>query len=205
MNKKSVKILINGVKMEFIETMYVKNGNILNLEYHIKRMRRTINYFKWKMENGKWKINHIIKNGEWRIRITYTQSEIKNIEYFPIKKREFKTFKLIEIDFDYSFKYTNRKLFSSLHSQFSTYDEFILVKNHLITDTTISNLAFFTGSEWLTPKYPLLKGTKREELLKKGLIKEDNIHKSDLKYFKKMAMINAILGFYEIDEYDIIR
>ena len=60
-----------------------------------------------------------------------------------------------------------------------------LVKNNLVTDSTISNLAFFTGKEWLTPKYPLLKGTKREELIKKGALKEENIHIYDLKYFKK--------------------
>ena len=189
--------------MEFIETLYVKNGNILNLEYHLERIKRGVKYFKWKMENGKWKIN-IKKRGELRVRITYNQFGIQNIEYFPINKRNFKTFKIIDINFDYFLKYKNRKFFSILHSQFSTFDEFILVKNNLVTDTTISNLAFFTGNKWITPKYPLLKGTKREELIKKGFLKEENIHKSDLKYFKKTAMLNAVLGFMEIEDYDII-
>ena len=51
----------------------------------------------------------------------------------------------------------------------------------------------------------MLKGTKREELIDKGFLKEANIHKSDLKYFKKIAMINAIVGFMEIEDFDIIR
>ena len=34
--------------------------------------------------------------------------------------------------------------------------------------------------------------------------KEKNIHKYDLKYFQKIALINAILGFFEIDNFDII-
>ncbi len=191
--------------MEFIETAYVKNGNILNLEHHLNRIKRTIKYFKWKMKNGKWKINkEKIKSGEWRVRITYNQYGIKDIEFFPIKERKFKIFKVVEIDFDYNFKYKNRKLFSNLHSQFSNYDEFILVKNNFITDTTISNLAFFTGKEWITPKYPLLKGTKRQELIDKNFLKTENIHSSDLKYFKKIALINAILGFKEIENFDII-
>ena len=191
--------------MEFIETAYVKNGNILNLEHHLNRIKRTIKYFKWKMKNGKWKINkEKIKSGEWRVRITYNQYGIKDIEFFPIKERKFKIFKVVEIDFDYNFKYKNRKLFSNLYSQFSNYDEFILVKNNFITDTTISNLAFFTGKEWITPKYPLLKGTKRQELIDKNFLKTENIHSSDLKYFKKIALINAILGFKEIENFDII-
>ena len=192
--------------MEFIETFLIKNGKIQNFKYHLQRMEKTAKFFKWKMENGKWKIMNEwrMKNGEWRVRITYNQFGIQNIEYFPIKERKFKKFKIVDIDFDYPLKYKNRNSFSIFHSTFSIYDEFILIKNNLITDTTISNLAFFTGSEWLTPKYPLLKGTKRDELIDKGFLKETNIHKSDLKYFKKIAMLNAIVGFKEIEDYDII-
>ncbi|RUM56328.1 MAG: 4-amino-4-deoxychorismate lyase, partial [Nautilia sp.] len=73
------------------------------------------------------------------------------------------------------------------------------VKNGLITDTTISNLAFFDGNNWITPKTPLLKGTKREELIQKGFLKEKEIKIEDIKHFKKFAMMNAIIGFYEKD------
>ena len=195
--------------MDFIETMLLKMENgklkIENYEYHLERVKRTYEYFKWKMENGKWKIENRkwkMKNEKLRVRITYNQKGIKNIEYFPIKKREFKTFKVVNSNINYHLKYANREKLNSLKPK--NVDEIIIIKNNLVTDTTISNLAFFTGSEWITPKYPLLKGTKREELIKKGFIKEEIIHKYDLKYFKKIAMINAILEFYEIKDYDII-
>ena len=195
--------------MEFIETLYVKNGNILNLEYHLERIKRTAKHFKWKTnlsEKLKVKSEKLkVKSEKLRMRVIYNEKEVKKIEFFPIKQRKFKKFKIINADnFDYKFKYKNRQFFTLHFSLYTQFDEFILIKNHLITDTTISNLAFYTGSEWITPKYPLLKGTKRAELLDKGFLKEENIHKSDLKYFKKMAMINAIVGFYEIDDYDII-
>jgi len=195
--------------MEFIETLLIKNGKIQNLKYHLKRMENTAKHFKWKTnisEKLKMKSEKLkVKNEKLRYRITYNQWGIQNIEFFPIKKRSFKKFKVIEIDFEYSFKYKNRSFFTFHSSLLTSFDEFILIKNNLITDTTISNLAFFTGSEWLTPKYPLLKGTKRAELIEKGFLKEENIHKCDLPYFKKMAMINAILGFFEIENFDIIR
>ncbi|GAX87233.1 4-amino-4-deoxychorismate lyase [Lebetimonas natsushimae] len=193
--------------MEFIETVLVKNGKIQNLEYHLKRMKKTLKHF---FKNEKLKVKteklNFDNTDNARVRITYSYDGIRNIEVFPLKERKFKKFKIVKIGFDYSFKYKNRKKFSILHSTFSiNFDEFILVKNNLITDTTISNLAFFTGKEWITPKYPLLKGTKRQELLDKRFLKEENIHVYDLPYFKKMAMINAIIGFQEISEFDIIR
>jgi len=193
--------------MEFIETLLVKNGKIQNIKYHLKRMEKTAKYFKFQVPSSEFKdLNEKlkVKSEKLRCRIIYNQFGIQNIEYFPIKEREFTKFKIVEIDFNYSFKYKNRNSFSTLHYQFSIYDEFILIKNNLITDTTISNLAFFTGSEWLTPKYPLLQGTKRAELIDKGILKEENIHKYDLPYFKKIAMLNAIIGFKEIEDYDII-
>jgi 4-amino-4-deoxychorismate lyase len=204
--------------MELIETMLVSNGNIKNFNYHLERVKKAYRYFKWKFDEKEWIIKLTsskfevlgskfqVSKDEFRLRIIYSYDGIREIEVFPIKKREFKTFKVVNINFNYTHKYKNRKSFSILHSQFSIkYDEFILVKNHLITDTTISNLAFFDSKEWLTPKYPLLKGTKRAELIEKRVLKEVNIHTSDLKYFEKMAMINAILGFYVIEEFDIIR
>ena len=203
--------------MELIETMHVTNGNIKNFNYHLERVKKAYEYFKWKFDEKEWVIKLTssrfqvpgskfqVSKDEFRLRITYSYNGIRNIETFPIQKREFNKFKVIDINFDYFLKKKNRKHFSILHSKFSAFDEFILIKNGLVTDTTISNLAFFDSKEWLTPKYPLLQGTKRAELIEKGVLKEINIHTSDLKYFEKMAMINAILGFYVIEEFDIIR
>jgi 4-amino-4-deoxychorismate lyase len=184
--------------MKFIETILVTKSNIINKNLHLKRIQKTLLHYKFPLIH-KFDLNFQNK----RVRITYSQKGIEKIEYFPIKKREFKKFKIVNIDFCYKFKFANRKNFEKIYNAFPKFDEYILVKNNLVTDSTISNLAFFTGKEWLTPKYPLLKGTKREELIKKGALKEENIHIYDLKYFKKIALINAILGFYQIDSYTI--
>jgi 4-amino-4-deoxychorismate lyase len=192
--------------MDIIETLLFKNGKISNLEFHLKRVKNTCRYYKWKFDDSWKNIEKTLKPAQnpARVRITYNHNGISSIEYFPIKKRNFKKFKVTDIDFNYFIKKKNRKYFESLFSRYPEYDEFILIKNSLVTDTTISNLAFFDGKEWLTPKYPLLKGTKRDELLQKGFLKEINIHKYDLKHFKKIAMLNAIIGFKEIENFDII-
>ncbi len=179
--------------MRFIETLLITD-KIENLNYHNNRFNKTRkDFFNLKKDNLQ-KYVKIIPNK--RVRITYSK-EIEKIEYFELKKREFKKFKLIHSNIEYSYKYAERKKLNALKEK--GYDEVIIVKNGLITDTTISNLAFFDGKKWYTPQTPLLKGTKREELIRKKLIYPKKIHYKELKNFKKFAMINAIIGFYEID------
>jgi len=192
--------------MELFETMLVSEGKIKNLNLHIKRAKKSAKYFKWKFNENEWlNLQEKLPYKEnLRMRVTYNQKGIKEIELFKIKKRNFNKFKVVEINFNYFLKKKNRSNFEKIKQKHPSFDEFILIKNHLVTDSTISNLAFFDGKKWLTPKYPLLFGTKREELINKNFLQEANIKLADLKYFKKMALINAILGFYEIDEFDII-
>jgi len=71
----------------------------------------------------------------------------------------------------------------------------LIVKNSLITDTSIANIAFFDSIRWVTPALPLLKGTTREKLLREGKIFEENIHVDDLERFSKVALMNAMIDF----------
>ena len=184
--------------MKFIETMLITE-NIENINLHNERMNKTRYYF-FKLPPIDLRDFIELKKHK-RVRVTYSKT-IEKIEYFELKKREFKTFKIVHSDIDYSYKYANRDELNALKPE--NVDEVIIIKNSLITDTTISNLAFFNGKRWLTPKTPLLKGTKREELLRKNFLTEADIKEEDLKNFKKIAMINAVIGFYEIKDFDII-
>ena len=179
--------------MRFIETLLITN-EIKNLKYHNQRMNKTRKYFYNLDEIDLKDYIKIIPNK--RVRVVYDKDILK-VEYFDLKPREFKNFKIVYSDIDYEYKYENREKLNSL--KVDGYDEVIIVKNGFITDTTISNLAFFDGKEWHTPKNPLLKGTKRAELLEKGFLKEKDIKIEHLKNYQKFAMMNAIIGFYEIE------
>ena len=52
---------------------------------------------------------------------------------------------------------------------------FLIVKDGYLTDTSIANIALYDGYTWFTPAHPLLRGTKRAELLNKQLIVEKDI------------------------------
>ena len=179
--------------MKFIETLLISN-KVENLLYHNIRMNTTRALFFGKEPIDLKDFIEIRENK--RVRVLYDENILK-VEYFDLKPREFKNFKIIHSDIEYNFKYENRDKLNSL--KVDGYDEIIIVKNGFITDTTISNLAFFDGSEWHTPKTPLLKGTKRAELLENGFLKEKDIKVEELKNYKKFAMLNAIIGFYEVE------
>jgi len=179
--------------MRFIETLLITD-KIENLGYHNKRMNKTRKKFFNAKELDLKDFIKVIPNK--RVRVVYDE-KIQKVEYFNLQKREFKKLKVVKNDsIEYDYKYEDRSQLNSL--KVDGYDEIIIVKNGLITDTTISNLAFLYKNEWLTPKTPLLPGTKREELIDKKLLKTSDIELGDLKKFSKFAMLNAIVGFYEI-------
>jgi 4-amino-4-deoxychorismate lyase len=185
--------------MSYIETILITD-KIENLEFHNQRMNYTRKYFYNAKPVDLKNYIELIPNK--RCRVVYDEN-IKKIEYFEFQKREFNRFKIVECDdIEYSFKSEDREKLNSL--KVDGYDEIIIVKNGLITDTTISNLAFFDGNHWITPAKPLLKGTKREEFLQKGFLKEKDIKINEINNYKKVAMMNAIIGFYEIDTNSIV-
>ena len=73
------------------------------------------------------------------------------------------------------------------------------MKNNLVTDSYYANLAFYDGSNWLTPKSYLLPGVKRQYLLEMGLISEIEISLVDIQSFQKISLINAMLNLGEIE------
>ena len=122
------------------------------------------------------------------------------MEYFPYEMRKFYEFKLVEINFDYSKKYLNRSQIERAKNGFS---EIIMLKNSLITDTSIANLAIFDGKKWLTPKTPLLNGTTRARLLESGFLSQEDINVTMLLSAKKLGIMNAMMGFVELGEFKI--
>ena len=83
-------------------------------------------------------------------------------------------------------------------------DDILIIKNNKITDTSFTNIAFYDGIKWVTPAFPLLKGTKRQKLIDENKIIEVDILLSDLNKFKKAILFNSMLDledqmYIEID------
>ena len=183
--------------MKLLETIRIKDGKVYNIEYHNRRVDRS--RFELFGIDSKIDLRDYIApprdNGIFRCRVIYNRSDIVSVEYIPYKKREFKSFMVVESSIEYRYKYANRDELNILKEQYSSYSDIIIKKSGFLTDTSIANIAFFDGDIWVTPRRPLLRGTIREKLIDENKILEKDIKSEDLKHFSHFALMNAMIGF----------
>lgn len=181
------------------ETIRLIDGEPQNLEFHIKRAQNSIS------KSLKFDFREILKckmQGLVRAKVVYSDyGKLESVNFYPYERRKFYKFHFVNINFNYDKKFLDR---SDIDKAKGEFDEIVMIKNGLATDTSIANIAIFDGKEWITPKSPLLKGTFRESLLKNGSLKTKDIGVDELIKSKKFAVMNAMMGFYEIEKFEFI-
>ena len=205
-----------GSETILLESGQVWNGRWLFWEFHWERICRSIREVWPEMGTPTWlgelkrEIGEQVK-GEYfrrwptgrelvRGRLLYSPTFLK-VELEELKPRQFRKFKIVEGgELDYHLKWADRRELERLKREGEGADEVIILKNGVVTDTTISNLAFWDRERrvWITPATPLLKGTTRERLLRRGVLKEAEIGVEELPRFNLIGMLNGVLGFYPI-------
>lgn len=191
------------MKQQFVETIKIKDGKVVGLPYHQARMERTIRHFFPALAATNMPcLEEIVVAKEdmsfFKARVVYGENGIEEVGYAPYAMREIRSLKVVEADdIDYRYKSTDRSELNRLAAQKGTSDEVIIVRKGLVTDTSFTNLAIYDGKHWLTPKTPLLRGTKRDFLLEKGMIQEADITLEDLKKASKVSLFNAMIEFGE--------
>ncbi|WP_051230932.1 aminotransferase class IV [Segatella albensis] len=194
--------LLKKYMCPFIETIRIKDGITMNLDYHLKRLNRTREHFWPRCQRiGADELLPNIPSSEslQKLRVIYNKDIITQ-DLSSYTRKNIEILSIIEDNtIDYTWKSTDRKVLTSLRAQAPSYaDEVIIIKNGCVTDTSYTNICFFDGKEWLTPDTPLLQGTMRRYLLDKGVIREVRIRRKDIQYFKKVSLINAMMELGEI-------
>ncbi len=183
----------------FLETIRAVNGEIFNLSYHQKRYESVLISLGFSDFKNLKDYLDPPSLGIYRCRAIYNEQTI-NITYHEYEKKEVNTLKLVYNDIiKYSKKSTLRDAIDNLFQKREECDDILIVKNSLVTDTSIANIALYSEGIWYTPSQPLLCGSTRQRLLDDGKIVEKEIKIQDLEKYSKVALLNAMIDF------DIIR
>jgi len=191
------------VNKTYLETIKSFNGEIFNLFYHQKRYESVLRSLLISDFKNLQDYLNPPTSGLYRCRLVYDKKNI-SVTYHEYKKREVKSLKLVhDNEIEYSKKSTNREILDKLFEKKEDCDEILIVKNSLVTDTSIANIAFYNDGLWFTPKKPLLEGTTRARLLDEGKIIEKDIAVEDLNNYSRVALMNAMIDFDIITKYNL--
>ncbi|HLF64076.1 MAG TPA: aminotransferase class IV [Saprospiraceae bacterium] len=184
---------------QFIETIKLEGRRLHNLAYHnarVNKTRREVLHINEPLDLAE----HIpmpeeVDQDICKCRVTYGW-EVSSVEIEYYEPKRIRSLRLIEGgNIDYKYKYADRSAINTLYARREGCDDILIVKDDLITDTASANVAFSDGKEWWTPSTPLLAGTKRQQLLDEGGIKEMFIRPSDLTRFSQFVVFNAMMEF----------
>jgi 4-amino-4-deoxychorismate lyase len=187
-----------------LETIRYENGTFRNLSFHQQRMEAS-QRVQFGI-SGKFDLEGVLiqklsgeipvpEKGLFKCRVTY-DTNIKKAEWIPYQLPEIHSLKIVEADnIEYALKYANREALNRLFEKRENADDILIVKNGFITDTSFCNILFYNGRNWVTPAFPLLKGTQRSYLLEKEQVLTAEIKPDDLANFSKARLINAMIRF----------
>ena len=151
----------------FIESIQLLDGRLLNLNFHQKRLDATQKKFFGSSTIDLSEERHKIQKattGKYKLRLVY-DALIREIDIVEYKTPVINSLKLVESNLDYSYKFEDRNLLQELYDRRSEKDDILIIKEGLITDSFYCNVALRSGDTWYTPENPLLRGTKRGQLI----------------------------------------
>ena len=186
----------------FVETIKLNDGVFFRLKYHQMRVNNAFKAFFPEVEPIKLieVINQsmIPQEGLFKCRIVY-DNDANQPEFMPYIRREINSLKVVEMSLESKrYKPEDRTAYNEAFAQRGDCDDVLISKNGLLTDTSYTNIAFFDGKNWFTPRIPLIYGVNRAELLKTGKLIEKDIKVTDLKHFQQIVLFNAMIEFGEI-------
>lgn len=184
---------------QYVETIRLVDGQPRALPFHQARMERTLHQLHptAPIPDLTSAVSQVAAgHGVWKCRVVYGSTGIVSVDATPYSLRRVESLKLVMADdIDYTYKTTDRSALLRLAALRDGADDVIIVRRGLLTDTSYTNIALKerdTG-RWLTPRYPLLRGTMRERLLRTGQLTEADMDIADLPAFSDVALFNAMI------------
>lgn len=185
----------------FIETIRIEGGRIHNLPYHNARMNRTRAEVFGQV--APLDLAEFIEpapyQGRTKCRVEYAE-HVRGIDYTPYRIRVMRSLRMVVSDTaEYRHKRADRAFLDDLFRSRGDSDDILIVREGLLTDTYICNIALGDGQSWVTPARPLLAGTARASLLDAGTIRAEDIPAEDVYTYPRIRLFNALIGFGELE------
>lgn len=187
----------------FIETICIEAGRACSLDRHNARMNRTRAVFypdappldlahllhtlpSLPMQRHKWRVPYGLDFGLH--------------ELTPYAVNPPRTLRLVACDeVDYTHKRADRSALAAVLVHAQGADDVLIVKQGLLTDTSIANIALCIDGNWFTPERPLLPGTTRERLLEEGLLQTAPLTPDSLCLCTRIRLFNALVHWGEVE------
>ena len=187
-----------------LETIKIADGQICNIAYHNRRLNRS-RVAHYTVADTIDIRDHIDipldkRNGVYKCRVLY-QSDIQQVEYHEYQIRTINSLQLVKANIiEYSHKYEDRSALLDLFQLKGEVDDILIIKRGLVTDSYYCNVALRTSDDqWITPTAPLLRGTKRQQLLDEGILSTGDISRDDLDDYSAICLFNSMIEFGEIE------
>jgi 4-amino-4-deoxychorismate lyase len=182
-----------------VESLRTEDGHLLNVSFHNERLVRSLyNIYGVRANHDLEKIIAVpgtAMQGIFKCRVLYDDKSME-IEFVPYTFRQVRSLKVVfSDDICYPYKYIYRDKIERLMELRGDCDDILIVKYGKVTDSSYANIILKDkAGRWFTPKSFLLPGTRRADLLGRGLIEEADIAFSDIREFTELKLINAMIG-----------
>ncbi len=184
-----------------LESIRIEDGQLPLLSFHQERVDRSRKVYFAK--SPAFRLSGIIdsldlpQTGVHKLRLLYGAG-LHRAEVEPYTVRPVNSLQVVHADgLRYGRKYADRRDIQQLFAQRGSCDDIILVQRNQLTDSSYANLALYDGNRWYTPAWPLLRGTRREQLIRQKIIHPTVIRLRDIAYFKAIRLINAMMEWEE--------
>jgi len=201
------------IDFELLETMLTEKEGVFLLDYHIKRLKNSAEYFNYvfnENEIRKELENVEITTAESKLRLLLSEDGSFEIEQHPLRKENPGYLKVSlakdpinSSDLFLYHKTTNRRIYQPAYDQAKTQkvDDILLFNEKgEITESTIANVVIQKGNEFFTPPVEcgLLNGTFRQYLLDQNEIKEKVLLKADIHDADGLFLINSVKKWQKV-------
>ena len=189
--------------MFLFESIRVDNGQIPLLNFHQERV--DLSYSTVFKKVNTYNLQECIepflkKEGTQKCRFIYDDKKyrIEIIDYHLIEPKRIGWLK-IDPNFTYPFKYYDRSFFTRIKDSYSGFNEILLVKNDMITDSTYCNLIVYAKDNWIIPQTCLLNGVERTRIISEYNFAIEPITIDEFLSAKEYKLINAMRPFEGVE------